>query len=54
MKDIKYQCCFCGETITENPVYISISLNDTKQELYTHKKCLESKLAKNIPLHPDL
>ncbi|MDR2942033.1 MAG: hypothetical protein LBV17_05540 [Treponema sp.] len=48
-----FVCCFCGETIDKNDIIIlNIHLNfedDASQQLYSHKKCLKSKIIKDIP-----
>jgi hypothetical protein len=53
-KEIKYQCCFCGNSIistSTEPVHIEIKLdNDARQGLTAHKKCLIEVLHPSVPI----
>lgn len=51
-------CCFCGNTLYENKAALLLIYpeedREEAQSLYAHKKCLVSKLDKNLVLHPSL
>jgi len=49
----KFVCCFCGKNIKKKDMIIlDIHLDfeeETCQQLYSHRKCLRSKILKDIP-----
>jgi hypothetical protein len=54
MKELKWQCCFCGEGIPpaeELSIVIWMETSDeSEQQLAAHRHCLSEKLHPSVPL----
>ena len=48
---LRYQCCFCGQTIDDTVHRITVDVEDGgSQELFTHLVCLRQRLHPSVPL----
>jgi hypothetical protein len=51
-------CCFCGQSLNySDAVHVILftrEMDEERQQLFAHKKCLLKTLAPAISIHPDL
>ena len=57
-KKEKVVCCFCGASLEIDEAVSLVVFpqvnGEESQQLFCHKKCLNDRLDKSIPRHPDL
>lgn len=61
MRNQKYRCCFCGETVISNEMDVTGLIvvsnwdkgvdRQQEQQLFCHMNCLKERLEESVPLY---